>query len=80
MICVYPADCTVIFGHSGTYHYQQDNPMRIWYGKGLIGIDCGASYPEGGDPRSGRIGRLACLRLDDMQEFYSEEFEQEDHN
>ena len=74
----YPTDCTVIFGHSGTYNYQQDNPMRIWYRKGLIGIDCGASYPEGGDPRSGRIGRLACLRLDDMQEFYSEEYGPED--
>lgn len=68
-----PYDCTVVFGHSGTYHYQQDNPMKIWYGEGLIGIDCGASYPDGGDPDSGMRGQLACLRLDDMREFYSEE-------
>ena len=47
--------------------------MKIWYGEGLIGIDCGASYPDGGNPRNGRIGRLSCLRLDDMMEFYSEE-------
>ena len=68
-----PHECTVVFGHSGTYHYQPDNPMKIWYGEGLIGIDCGASYPDGGSPSSGRMGRLACLRLDDMMEFYSEE-------
>lgn len=69
----YPMDCTVIFGHSGTYHFQSDNPLKIWYGKGLIGIDCGALYPEGADPRTGRRGRLGCLRLEDMQEFYSDE-------
>ena len=68
-----PCDYTVIFGHTGTHHYQQDNPMKIWHGEGLIGIDCGASYPDGGNPRNGRIGRLSCLRLDDMMEFYSEE-------
>ena len=45
--------------------------MRIWYGNGLIGIDCGAAYPTGMNPK----GRLACLRLDDMKEFYSEETE-----
>lgn len=68
-----PNSFTTIFGHTGTHHYQPDNPMRIWHGEGLIGLDCGASYPDGGDSRSGRIGRLACLRLDDMKEFYSEE-------
>ena len=41
--------------------------MTIYYGKDKIGIDCGSGYPEGSQ------GRLACLRLDDMQEFYSEE-------
>ena len=29
----------------------------------MIGIDCGCAYLD---------GRLGCLRLDDMQEFYSE--------
>ena len=71
----HPCDGTIIFGHTGTYHYQDDNPMRIWYGKGLIGIDCGAAYPEGEDPWTGQRGCLSCLRLDDMKEFYSEEME-----
>ncbi|MEA5050658.1 MAG: hypothetical protein VB021_04200 [Oscillospiraceae bacterium] len=30
----------------------------------MAGIDCGSGYPD--------VGRLACLRLDDMKEFYSE--------
>ena len=30
-----------------------------------IGIDCGCAYED--------YGRLACLRLDDMREFYSED-------
>lgn len=72
----FPCEETVVFGHTATYHYQFDcSPMKIWYGEGLIGIDCGASYPEGEDPWSGRRGCLACLRLDDMKEFYSEEIE-----
>ena len=57
-----PENITVIFGHTPTSQYTDCNPMKIWYGKNLIGIDCGAAYPE---------GRLACLRLDDMKEFYS---------
>ena len=50
-----------------------DNPMAIWDAKSWIGIDCGCMLPETGDPWSGVLGRLACLRLDDMQVFYSEE-------
>ena len=52
---------------------QYDNPMAIWDAKSWIGIDCGCMLPETGDPWSGVLGRLACLRLDDMQVFYSEE-------
>ena len=63
---------TVIFGHSGTYHYQQSDPMKIWHGIGLIGIDCGAAYSDEQLCGIGCRGRLACLRLDDGQEFYSE--------
>lgn len=74
----HPCDGIVVFGHTGTYHYQSQNPMRVWHGRGLIGIDCGAAYPEGKDPWSGRRGCLACLRLDDMREFYSEEIEVEE--
>ena len=66
-------DATVIFGHTPTNCYQICNPMKIWYGESWIGIDCGCSYPEHGDAWSGYFGRLACLRLDDMTEFYSEE-------
>ena len=64
---------TVIFGHTPTHHFQYDNPMAIWDAKSWIGIDCGCMLPETGDPWSGVLGRLACLRLDDMQVFYSEE-------
>ena len=66
-------DWTVIFGHTSTFHFQYDNPMAIWDAKHWIGIDCGCMLPETGDPWSGILGRLACLRLDDMQVFYSEE-------
>ena len=57
-----PEDKTLIFGHTPTVFYQDDDPMRIWYGNNRIGIDCGCSASS---------GRLACLRLDDMKEFYS---------
>lgn len=66
-------DCTVIFGHTPTIRFQYDNPMAIWDAKSWIGIDCGCMLPEKGDPWSGALGRLSCLRLDDMQVFYSEE-------
>ena len=66
-------DHMVIFGHTSTAHYQPENPLSIFYQNGWIGIDCGSYYREEGDPWSGRFGRLACLRLDDMKEFYSEE-------
>ena len=55
----------VIFGHTPTHHYLPDFPMRIWHGRDKIGIDCGCAW--------GTDGRLGCLRLDDMAEFYSEE-------
>ena len=37
--------------------------MRIYHGNQMIGIDCGCAYKD---------GRLGCLRLDDMKEFYSQ--------
>ena len=58
-------DKIVIFGHTPTHHYNHEYPMAIWHGKNKIGIDCGCAR--------GADGRLGCLRLDDMQEFYSEE-------
>ena len=62
---------TVIFGHTPTYHYNFESPMEIWDAGYWIGIDCGCMFPKDGDPWSGVQGRLACLRLDDMQVFYS---------
>ena len=54
---------TVIFGHTPTCNLQNNNPLEIFYEDNIIGIDCGAAYPD--------IGRLACIRLDDMEVFYS---------
>ena len=67
----FSGDFTMIFGHTPTKHYQDDVPMKLWYGNHMIGIDCGSGYPEDG-PDS-EYGRLACLRLDDGKVFYSEE-------
>ena len=64
---------TIIFGHTGTYHYQDENPLQIWYGNRIIGIDCASACRDGEEVRPGVKGRLACLRLDDMKAFYSEE-------
>ena len=62
-------DYTAIFGHTPTCYFGSDDPMKIAmfedrqedFARG-IGIDCGSAYPE---------GRLSCLRLNDMKEFYS---------
>lgn len=59
-----PKRKTLVFGHTPTVFYQTTEPISIYHGKRLIGIDCGCGYPV--------WGRLACLRLDDMKEFYSE--------
>ncbi len=58
-----PAGKTVIFGHTATRKYGVFPLWRIYHGNNRIGIDCGCVY--------GNRGRLGCLRLDDMQEFYS---------
>ena len=63
-----PEGVTVIFGHTPTLDYQPDNPLKIWYGECMIGIDCGSGFPKGSEEQ----GRLACLRLEDMREFYAE--------
>ena len=53
------SNATVLLGN----HEYMMLAMRIYHGNSRIGVDCGCAYPE---------GRLACLRLDDMKEFYSE--------
>ena len=58
-------DRTAIVGHTPTCHMAWDghSPFGIWYGDGIIDIDCGCGHQT-------EYKRLACLRLDDMQEFY----------
>lgn len=55
----------LIFGHTGTYHYQDDIPYKIWKNDSqtLINVDCGLA-------RNSKASQLGCLRLDDMKEFY----------
>ena len=53
----------VIFGHTPTQMYQYEDPPKIWTHEDFIGIDCGCAYEE---------GRLACVRLEDMQVYYSQ--------
>ncbi len=64
-------DRTYVFGHTHTSRYQNDDPLSIWHSPDgrFIGMDCGCGLPEDGCYGN---GRLACLRLDDMAEFYSE--------
>lgn len=59
------ADTTVIVGHTPTCYLnmEQDAPFTIWHGNGIIDIDCGCGNKT-------ELRRLACLRLDDMAEFY----------
>jgi len=56
---------TVIVGHTPTAYLQNlpGQPLRIWHGDGIIDIDCGCGNHTD-------LRRLACLRLDDMKEFY----------
>lgn len=41
----------------------RDSPFEIFHAPGLIGIDCGCGNETD-------LRRLACLRLEDMREFY----------
>ena len=68
-----PGDYTMIFGHTPTRYYRDVAPMEVWFDERRIGIDCGCGYPEDPQEELSRYGRLACLRLDDMQVFYSQE-------
>ena len=61
---------TVIVGHTPTYYMNQYSAgfdeaaaLKIFYAPGFIDLDCGC-----GNQANQR--RLACLRLDDMMEFY----------
>lgn len=58
-----PEGYVLIFGHTPTCYYQNTEPWSIWKSEHAIGIDCGGGFKD---------GRLSCLRLDDMKEYYSE--------
>lgn len=57
---------TVVVGHTPTILLTGDDslPLSIWHGDGIIDIDCGCGSQL-------ETRRLACLRLDDMAEFYT---------
>lgn len=63
-----------------TTEHQLAKPATIWNGRNLIDIDCGAAYEEIDVWGIVIKTRLACLRLDDMKEFYSEEDLNEEGN
>jgi len=62
----------LVFGHTPTWYYDYAEPLQIYFAENKIGIDCGSGFPEDSDDPSDALGRLACLRLEDMQAFYSE--------
>ena len=62
--CPVPEGYVLIFGHTPTCYFHNRKPWSIWKSEKAIGIDCGSGF---------EYGRLSCFRLDDMQEFYSEE-------
>ena len=56
---------TAVIGHTPTSLITGDseNPLKIWHSNGVICIDCGCGHKT-------ENRRLACLRLEDMAEFY----------
>ena len=58
-----PAGYVLIFGHTPTDYFYKKESCGIWKNDVAIGIDCACGYDS---------GRLLCLRLDDMKEFYSD--------
>lgn len=60
----YFKDKYVITGHTPTMSIRENpHPGYIYQANNHIAIDCGCCFPG---------GRLGCLRLDDMKEFYVE--------
>lgn len=58
-------DRYLVFGHTPTFRIADSKakPGNIFIKNNYIGIDCGAVFSSYG-------GRLGCLRLNDMKEFY----------
>ena len=53
-------------GHTPTAFLtgRMDEDFRIWHGEGILDLDCGCGS------RNNPHRRLACLRLEDLAEFY----------
>ena len=68
-----PDDYTLIYGHTPTLYYAIKSRLSIWHGQNRIAIDCGSGFEDIAPEDYPHQGRLACLRLDDMKEFYSKE-------
>ncbi len=64
---------TIIMGHTPTCHMLDESPMVLFHDRqaNIIHIDCGSGYPNYVGNEYGIHGRLCCLRLDDMEIFYS---------
>ena len=70
----FESDEIFVFGHTPTSYFDEaQDPLRICIRGRRIGIDCGAGFPADAHAYGLPNGRLACLRLDDMREFYSED-------
>ncbi len=71
---LFDTDYITIFGHTSTMHFQDADPLEIWHNRDVICVDCGSGYPNRrGEQDCPVQGRLGCLRLEDMREFYSQE-------
>lgn len=66
-----PENQIIVFGHTPTCFFQSGDPMEIWRKGQMMGIDCGSGFPNEPEPDV-PMGRLACVRLDDMKVFYSD--------
>ena len=58
-------DRLCVLGHTPTCYltFNEFEPLHIFHGKGFVDIDCGCGSRS-------QYRRLACLRLEDMKEFY----------
>lgn len=56
-------DYTIICGHTPVQNIVDNEEIKIMHRLGHIYIDCGCYFEEAN-------GKLACLRLDDLKEFY----------
>lgn len=70
---VIPDEYTLVFGHTPTLYYAAEDRLRIWHEKNKIGIDCGSGLEDVALTTFPHQGNLACLCLDNMEEYYSDE-------